>query len=118
MECGFVPDKDKDPKDRHFYQAIHQIARYEQVEELIPCNRGPGVLEVGNFVNFYFMLLGEIYPPLDCWELKGGRKRKSGTSSTKLGGKVKKADKVRRFKVSQYKNLNNFRKRIVFRVNS
>ena len=54
VECGFVPDKDKDPKDRHFYQTIHQIARYEQVEELIPCNRGPGVLEVGNLVNFNF----------------------------------------------------------------
>merc|ERR1711874_391207 len=72
-QCGFVPSQEQDPHLRYFHEAIRDIARLEHVEELIPCNLGRG----------------EIYPPKDCWEEKGGKKKKSRKA---------KADKVKRLK--------------------
>ena len=73
--CGFVPSQEEDPHQRFFHEAIRDIARREHVEELIPCNLGRG----------------EIYPPKDCWEEKGEKKKKSRKA---------KADKVKRLKVN------------------
>ena len=75
-----------DDKDfqRAFYCEIREIARDSLAQELIPCDKGAGV----------------VYPPKDCWELKGGRRRTQSKSSSSLGSnKKKKADTMRRFKV-------------------
>ena len=74
-QCGFVPSQQQDPHLRYFHEAIRDIGRREHVEELIPCNLGRG----------------EIYPPKDCWEVKGGKKKKKSRKA--------KADKVKRLKV-------------------
>ena len=74
-QCGFVSSEEQDPHLRYFHEAIRDIGRREHVEELIPCNLGRG----------------EIYPPKDCWEVKGEKKKKSRKA---------KADKVKRLKVS------------------
>ena len=84
VECGFVKREEDDPKKREFYCEIREIARESLAQELIPCDKGAGV----------------VYPPKDCWELKGGRRRTQSKSSSSLGSnKKKKADTMRRFKV-------------------
>ena len=81
-QCGFVPSQEQDPHLRYFHEAIRDIARLEHVEELIPCNLGRG----------------EIYPPKDCWEEKGGKKKKNSRKA--------KADQVKRLKVTfRFENL-------------
>ena len=102
IQCKFIPSQEEDPMERDFHQTLHDIARFEQIEELIPCNRGLGWLKI--LIEFLRLVLiaGEMYPPKDCWELKGGKKRRTsvGTSSGKTGGKLRKGEKIKRYKVS------------------
>ena len=102
IKCKFIPSQEEDPMERDFHQTLHDIARFEQIEELIPCNRGLGWLKI--LIEFLRLVLiaGEMYPPKDCWELKGGKKRRTsvGTSSGKTGGKLRKGEKIKRYKVS------------------
>ena len=46
IQCQFIPSQEEDPKERDFHQTLHDIARFEQIEELIPCNRGLGWLTI------------------------------------------------------------------------
>lgn len=88
VECGFVKPAEEDPTGREFTCELREIARDSQIKELIPMNKG----------------LGNIYPPRDLWDIKGGKKSKNvapvPSASSVGGGKKVKADKVRRFKVS------------------
>ena len=76
-QCGFVPNQEQDPHLRVFHETIRDIGRQEHVEELIPCNLGRG----------------EIYPPKDCWEVTGEKKKRK---------RKPKADQVKRLKVSKH----------------
>ena len=83
VECGFVKNSEDDPKDLDFYQEIRDIARDSLRDELIPCDYGAG----------------KIYPPKDCWELKGGKVPRRVTQSSSSVAAKRKADSVTRLKV-------------------
>ena len=95
-ECGFVVPVEQDPANRYLNSTLRDVAREDLVRELIPCSVGDGT----------------VYPPVDCWKEKGGKKKAakgdqggykavaSGSrASLGKGSTGRKADKVKRFKV-------------------
>jgi len=92
-ECGFVVPVENDPANRQLNSTLRDLVREDMVRELIPCSMGGG----------------KVYPPVDCWKEKGGKKKtvKGGSKPVASGSRAsvgkgsagKKADKVKRFKV-------------------
>merc|ERR1711976_1037753 len=60
VECGFVKPAEEDPTGREFTCELREIARDSQIKELIPKRD----------------LAGNVYPPKDLWDIKGGKKSK------------------------------------------